>query len=66
MVMSVCKINNIVNLDYVGVQRDTSTNSAILYFTLTPYFSAYLKVNFNGLLISNVPYSSMTVTYKST
>jgi hypothetical protein len=49
----------------VGVQRDTSANSAMLYFTLTPYFSAYLKIDFNGLLISNVPYSSMNLIYKS-
>jgi len=63
MVLSVCRISTIVNLTFVGVQRDTTDNAAVLYFTLNPYFSAYLSINFNGLLANAIKTTSMTIVY---
>lgn len=48
--ISDCRISVSVNLTYVGVIRDTSANSATIYFTILPYFPDYLRINFNNLL----------------
>lgn len=48
--VSICRISVPVNLTYVGTIRDTSSNSAINYFTILPFYSAFTRINFNGLL----------------
>ena len=36
------------------MQRITTENTTVLYFTLTPYFSQYTLINYIGLLDSNI------------
>lgn len=63
---STCKINIEVSLNYVGTLRDTSSNRADIYFTLTPYFDEFLKVDYNSILFTSLPYSSITAVYGQT
>lgn len=43
----------------------TSSNTAILYFTLSPYFAQYSSIDYTGLLDSNLINYGFDVTFKS-
>ena len=62
---SKCKINVIVQLSYLGALRDTTSNTAIFYFKMSPEYSQFRLINFNGLLATNLSYHSMKVEYNS-
>ena len=55
-----------MSLNYVGTLRDTSNNRADIYFTLTPYFDEFLKVDFNSIIFTSLPYSSLSALYSET
>jgi hypothetical protein len=46
------------------MERITSDNTAVLYFTLTPYFTQYTYINYTGLLDSNLINYGFDVQYQ--
>jgi hypothetical protein len=50
----------------VGMERVTSENTAILYFTLSPYFSQFTMIDYTGLLDSNLINYGFDVQFRTT
>lgn len=60
---STCKINTTVTLTYMGVGRDTSSNTAIFYYSLSPKFSKYVEIDHTNLLSTSIDYQNLSVVY---
>lgn len=61
---SLCKIDKIVQLKYLGTYRDTSLNTGIFYYQITPQYAQYQLIDLNTLFATNLTYYKMKVEYK--
>lgn len=60
---SLCKIDKIVQLTYLGAFRDTSFNTGIFYYKISPIYAQYQVIDFNTLFATNLSYYKMKVEY---
>lgn len=62
---STCKIVNVTQLSYIGSIRDASSNSARIYYKLSPYYVQYSMVDLKAHLSTNIPGSNWAVTFNT-